>query len=304
MVKNRLNCESILGKDREAMSFANKEDYAVCRKLHKQYGTTYYLSSRIFPEPLRSRTDAIYGFVRTADEWVDNPGNHTKEWMHQQIEDFRTELSNGLKGQCPHSPAMRAFVDVVILTKIPIEEPMMFLDAMAQDIDVHRYETFEDLCGYMRGSAASVGMMMAYASETPMSDVIRNQAIILANAMQMTNFLRDVQEDAARGRIYLPLEDLRSFGVPEEDVLMGSFTPSMKKLIEFEIERTRNMYADGEQGIPYLPKTAQKAVKTARVLYSRILDRIEMQNYNVFAQRARTSRAEKLWVAAKIYLSP
>lgn len=287
----------------QSTHFASPADFAQCRKLHKEYGTTYYLSSRIFPEPLRSRTDAIYGFVRTADEFVDNPNGQSKDWMRATIDRFRAELQNGVLGRRPESAAMRAFVDVLTASNIPIEEPMMFLDAMAQDIDVDRYPTMDDLNQYMRGSAASVGMMMAHASETPMTRGIRNQAIVLANAMQMTNFLRDIQEDAQRGRIYLPLTDLEKFEVPEGDILNSQFTPRVKNLIEFEIERTRQMYLEGEKGIPELPKTAQKAVLTARILYSRILDRIEMQGCNVFAQRARTSKAEKLWIAAKIYLS-
>jgi 15-cis-phytoene synthase len=118
--------------------------------------------------------------------------------------------------------------------------------------------------------------------------------------MQLTNFLRDIAEDAARGRIYLPIEDLESFGVSEEEILAGMVTDRFIRLMKFEIERARALYRIADAGIPYLPSEARLAVTIARVLYARILNRIESIGYDVFQARARTTRSEKVVVALRV----
>jgi 15-cis-phytoene synthase len=127
-------------------------------------------------------------------------------------------------------------------------------------------------------------------------------AMALGEAMQMTNFLRDVAEDWQRGRIYLPVEDMEMFGVREVDIAAGEATDGFRALVRFEIERTRALYAAADPGIPLLPPRARKAVTLARVLYSRILDRIEAQDCDVFRGRARTSRIEKAVALARVGL--
>jgi phytoene synthase len=176
----------------------------------------------------------------------------------------------------------------------------LFLDAMAQDLTVTRYATYEDLRGYMRGSACAVGVMMCYVVQAGESPEMLASARALGEAMQLTNFLRDVGEDVRRGRIYLPQEDLASFGVGEPEILAGIRSDRFINLMKFEIARARALYAVADRGIPMLPAEAQKAVRLARILYSRILDRIEDRKYDVFGGRARTSRTEKLAVAARV----
>lgn len=278
----------------EKPSFASEEDYAVCRRLHKSYGTTYFLASRTFPEPIRSRTDAVYGFVRVPDEWTDNPGAMTPDQVKDRLTDFRRQLLEGVEGKRPEHPAMRAFVDVVGETDIPLEEPIAFLDAMEADLAVDRYGSFKELCCYMRGSAAAVALMMCQITGTRPEGEVKERAIALANAMQMTNFLRDVEEDARRGRIYLPQEDLNRFAVTEAEVLEGQFSERFRCLMEFEIKRTRDLYAWGEIGIPLLPKRTQRAVRIARRLYSMILNHLEAQGCSPYEGRARTTKWEKV----------
>jgi phytoene synthase len=154
----------------------------------------------------------------------------------------------------------------------------------------------------MRGSAAAVGVMMCYALGVPMNPTRKAAACDLGYGMQMTNFLRDVAEDATRGRVYIPVEDLERFGLSVDDVFEGQFDDRWQSLIRFEINRTRNLYASADAEIDKLPGQVRKAVKLARILYSRILNRIEDQKGNVFLGRVRTSKFEKMAVAARVVL--
>ena len=277
--------------------FATASDHAECRKLHRKFGTTYFFASRRLPAQLRRRVHALYGFVRVPDEWVDNPRKMSPPEREQKLNEYRNELIRGMDGVSPTVPVLRAFCDVAREVSMPLDEPLTFLDAMEQDLYTTRYETYEDLREYMRGSAASVGLMMCHLLEVPMDDMIQSAAISLAEAMQLTNFLRDVGEDIRRGRIYLPMADMNRFLGSEDGILREEVTRTFVRLMKYEIERARGLYSEADLGIPLLPKDVQPAVKLARILYSRILDRVEERNYDVFNGRARTSATEKITTA-------
>jgi phytoene synthase len=243
---------------------------------------------------------ALYGFVRVPDEWVDNARNMSVVRRHKILNDYRSQLIRGLDGVSPSHPALRAFCDVMHVSGFGLEEPLLFLDAMVQDLSIGRYATYEDLRGYMRGSAGSVGVMMCAILQAERSETVTASAVALGEAMQLTNFIRDVAEDARRGRIYLPLQDLDRFGVTQEDVLTGNCTEQFRALLAFEVARARQLYAIADPAIAILPRRSRKAVKVARILYSRILDRVERMNYDVFRGRARTSKLEKLRVLIQV----
>lgn len=278
-------------------AYASPADYELCRRLHRRYGTTYYFATARFPAETRRRVHALYGFVRVPDEWVDNPSG---EDPCRLLASYRAELQRGLTGARPEHPALRAFCDVAREVGIAHEEPLCFLDAMAMDLSVARYPDYGALERYMRGSAAAVGLMMCDVLRAGDDAAMRASARALGNAMQLTNFLRDVGEDSRRGRIYLPQDELAAFGVGEEEILAGQVTERFVRLAKFQVERARELYAVADRGIPMLPPEARKPVRLARVLYSRILDRIEARGYDVFGGRARTSKVEKLAVAARV----
>lgn len=283
--------------------FATPEDRAFCRDIHRKHGTTYYFATSRFPKPMRERVHALYAFVRVPDEWVDNPQGLSLEERRRLLDDWGAQLERGVAGHRPDHPGMRAFVDLVNEVGMPLDEPRCFLEAMATDLWKERYADYSELEAYMRGSAAAVGLMMLHAMEIPVDDARREAAMSLGNAMQMTNFLRDVGEDLKRGRIYLPLADMVEFGVSVASVEAGQLTPEFAALMQFEIERTRRLYAASDAEIERLPDVMRRPVKLARILYSRILDRIEQRGYDVFSGRARTSKSEKLAVAARLLLT-
>lgn len=280
--------------------FASRADHDLCRKIHRQYGTTYYFASRFFPYRIQRRVNAVYAFVRIPDEWVDNPQGRSESQRLDLIEAWRGQLYAGLSGRAPNHPAMRAFVDAVREAGIPLQEADAFLDAMAMDVWKTRYDTYDDLRGYMRGSASAVGVMMCHAMDAAPDDDTLGRAYALGEAMQLTNFLRDVGEDADRGRLYLPLEDLEAYQVSENQILQKRFSPEFRELMRFQVCRARKLYYYSDAGLARLPKRAQKAVMVARLLYAGILDVIEGQSHDVFQRRARTSKTTKIRCATQV----
>lgn len=282
--------------------FSSPEDIEQCRVIHKKFGTTYYYSSLRFPKRIQWRVHAIYAFVRVPDEWVDNPGELTPEDRLTLLRDWKDQMIRGLNGERPDHFAMRAFCDAASESRIPIEEMLLFLNAMEMDISKCRYETYEELRDYMRGSASAIGVMMCYAmcARTDYDTIARAKA--LGEAMQLTNFLRDINEDLGRGRIYLPLEDIARFGLTEKDIKRGIVTAQFKELMKFEINRARELYLQSDFGIYKLPPKMRKAVLLSRLLYSQILDQIEKNDYDVFSHRAHTTSVHKAKCALRVIL--
>ena len=283
-------------------NYASASDIEQCRRIHKKFGTTYYYSTLRFPKRIQWKVHAIYAFVRVPDEWVDNPGEMDCSQRLSLLKDWRDQLIRGIEGKCPEHFAMRAFCDAAAESRIPLNEALLFLDAMEMDVSKSRYQTYEELERYMRGSASAIGVMMCYAmcARTDFDTISRAKA--LGEAMQLTNFLRDISEDLDRGRIYLPLEDMKRFGVTESDLRSKVVTPQFKDLMKFEIDRARKLYLDSDYGIYKLPPKMRKAVLLSRLLYSQILDRIEAQDYDVFRQRARTNSLHKARCAMRVML--
>lgn len=282
-------------------TFAIESDYAECARLHRQYGTTYYFASRRLPLEMRRRVDAVYGFVRVPDEWVDNPNDLEPERTRMRLHAYRQELLAAGFGVAPNEPVLSAFADTVSACDIPLEEPLVFLDAMEADIDKTRYANYEELKVYMRGSAAAVGLMLIYVLGADRDEVTKSAAVALGEAMQLTNFLRDVGEDWDRGRIYIPQTELAQFGVSEASIADKVVTDSFRNLAEFSVKRARKLFSASDSSIAILPPDAKNGVMLARVLYEKILDKIEENDYDVFNKRARTTPQEKMAAAWNVW---
>jgi len=169
------------------------------------------------------------------------------------------------------------------------------------DLTVESYQTWEDLLGYMDGSAAVIGeMMLPILEPTDLAAAIPH-ARDLGNAFQLTNFLRDIAEDLDRNRQYVPQEDLRRFGV---DLTDRRCTPEFAELMKFEIARCRELYASADIGIAMLPERSARCIRAAHTLYSRILTQIENQNYDVFVSRATVSTSSKAVVVGQMVTPP
>ena len=275
--------------------------YEHCRLINRHYGKTYYFSTYFFPRPLRPAVYALYAWVRYPDEWVDNPNGLPLNQQRDRLRQWRDATADALKTGASDHPVLAAWADAAHRYEIPTQYMRDFLEAMEMDLTVARYETFADLQKYTWGSASVVGLMMCHLIGATRADAIPH-ATSLGLAMQLTNFLRDVGEDwRQRGRIYLPMEDLERFGVTAEDIAAQRMTENLCALIRFEAERTREIYAHADAGMSFIPRECRLPVRLARLLYARILDKIERNGCDVLTQRAHVSTGEKLRVLVSEY---
>jgi 15-cis-phytoene synthase len=271
--------------------------YELCRRVHKDHSKTYYFSTSLFPKEVRPHVHALYGFLRYADEIVDNPGKTSLEDQLIGLEAFEEETLAAVAGEAVSNPILRAFANTVLAHDIGTDLIAAFIKSMKMDTCVFRYPTYENLAEYTYGSAAVVGLIMCQVVGVSGKGAAEH-AEALGVAMQLTNFLRDVKEDWARGRVYLPLEDLERFGYAEEELGRGVVDERFVALMRFEISRTRALYEVADKGMRYIPRGRRYPVVVARRLYEAILGRIEKQSYDVFTGRAETTLPHKLRIAA------
>jgi len=265
--------------------------FETCRKLHQQYGRTYYLATQLLPLYKRPYVWALYGFARYADEFVDSLTDPHPEQLVAWSHTFLDAIGSGETDD----PVCLAMMHTMRRWLIPRAHVEAFLEAMRLDITVNRYRTYADLERYMYGSAAVIGLQMLPILQ-PVAPEAGARARALGEAFQMSNFIRDVGEDLRRGRIYLPLEDLDAFGVTEDALQRGVVTAPVRELIRFEIERTRRLYAFAEPGIDMLHPTSRDCVRTAFTLYGEILDAVEEAHYQVLSRRVGVPLSRRLQV--------
>jgi phytoene synthase len=269
--------------------------YEECRKLHATHGKTYYLATLLLPPAKRPYVWALYGFARYADEFVDSLETPDPQALLDWGAAFLDGLSAAPASAQTH-PVSLAMTHTMRRWHIPRAHVEAFLDSMRMDITVTDYPTYADLEKYMYGSASVIGLQMLPILE-PVTPEAAARARALGEAFQMSNFIRDVGEDLTRGRVYLPQEDLRTFGVTREILARGAVTPSVRELLRFEIERTRALYAFAEPGIDMLHPTSRDCVRTAFTLYGGILDAVEAAHYQVLTQRVSVPLTRRLAVA-------
>jgi phytoene synthase len=280
-----------------AVPAALRDAYRECRRLTRRHGTTYYCATQVLPAARRPHVQALYGFCRHADEIVDAQDGASVARRRARLDDLgaalHTALAAGATGP-EAEPAVAAVAHTAATFGIDPSCFERFLRSMALDLTVDSYRSWDDLCDYMDGSAAVIGEMML-----PVLGACDPRAVGAARdlglAFQLTNFIRDVGEDLDRGRVYLPVEDLERFGV---DVTARTVTPAWRALVRFEIDRAAALYSSADEGIELLPAWSARSIRTARVLYARILDEVVANDYDVFSMRARVPTVTKLAVAA------
>ena len=280
------------------------ESYALCREFNKRHGTTYYWSTKVLPRLKRRHVHALYAFARYADDIVDEiPSQGGRdvptEVRAAALADFGDRFFNDLAAGSSNDPVLKAVVHTVRAFDIEIDAFHRFLRSMTMDLTIDSYESWDDLVVYMDGSAAVIGEMMLPILEPTDYDLALPHARDLGNAFQLTNFLRDIDEDLDRGRQYIPIEDSKKF---DADLTTRSVTPEFVALMQFEIQRCRDLYRSADIGISMLPERSAKCVRAAHTLYGRILDKIEAQHYDVFTSRASVSTPEKAAMVARLLL--
>lgn len=266
-----------------------------CRALTKEFGTSYFYATQLFPREKRLATYALYSFFRLPDEIVDTERIDMKEKLATFKSDWEAAYGGGLVSE----PVLTATAKVFKKYDIPFSLSVDFLAAMEQDISKERYETYANLQDYMYGSAEVVGLMMSYVVGFS-DDSALQYAKKLGEAMQYTNFLRDIGEDYDdRGRIYIPRETLETYGVTEEMIREKRLTTEFKEMMADQVEFTRKLYTKAEPGIAMLNMDGRFAVRAASRLYEGILDKIIAADYDVLNNRVYTTKLDKLKLLCK-----
>lgn len=292
------------------------EAYEYCRKITAEYAKTFYLGSLLMPMEKRQAIWAIYAWCRNTDELVD--GAKAQFTTKDTLIEWEKKLEATFAGH-PVDDTDVALADAVHHYPLDIQPFRDMIAGQQMDLYRNRYETFEELKLYCYRVAGTVGLMsnsvlgidQKKGSGVPWERYKEpynpeKEAVALGIAMQLTNILRDVGEDARRGRIYLPLQDLAAFNYTEKDLLAGVNDDRWKAMMRFQIKRARDYYKQAEKGIRYLIRDSHLPVWASLILYQGILDSIERNNYDVFNKRAFVKKPIKMasipvaWLRAQV----
>jgi len=286
----------------------SQEAQAYCTALAKRSGSNFYYSFFFLPPDRRDAMHAVYAFCREVDSVVDepepgsNPHDRLARWREELAGQYRTERNTVSPPVEVLSPVMTCLGGHIRRLGIPREYFDDIIAGVAMDLTIKRYATFRDLYQYCYRVASAVGLvcLKIFGARAPEA---QTYAINLGIAFQLTNILRDLKTDGARGRIYLPMEDLTRFGHSEQDLLAGAYTPAFVNLMEFECRRAQEYYRVAEAALPEADRRALVPAEIMRAIYHTILERIEACHYRVFSRRITLSPPHRLAVALKAWLA-
>ncbi|HVI07488.1 MAG TPA: squalene synthase HpnC [Candidatus Binatia bacterium] len=279
-----------------APTLAEAQDY--CRRLARTHYENFSVATWFLPKRLRQDFFNVYAYCRISDDLGDEVGDAAASLA--LLDQWQTELDACYAGN-PRHPVFVALAETVRKFEIPQHEFSDLLVAFRQDQSVTRFETFDDVLAYCRYSANPVGHLVLYLCGY--GDAGRQQlSDYTCTALQLANFWQDVSVDYAKGRIYLPLEDLRRFAVTEDSIAQGRNTPAFRAMMKFEVQRAREWF---ERGLPLMGKVSSELALDIE-LFSRggqeILNAIERQDFAVLGRRPEISKPRKLALVARAVL--
>lgn len=276
-------------------SFEMGMAFDICAAVAKEHSKSFFMATALLPQEKREAVRVLYAFCRIVDDIVDES---TAEDRDVQLAYWRSVVA-GLRAPEDGDMIAKAWLYIMRKHHIPARYALQLIDGVARDLGQVRYETFEDLSTYCYGVASTVGLMSMYIIGFRSTEALR-YAINLGVALQLTNILRDVGEDARNGRVYLPAQELQAFGISEAELLEGKLSPKWLEFMKYQIFRVRDIYAEAEKGIPFLEADGQLAVAAASGFYRAILDVIEENKYDVFTRRASLGALRKLAMVPSI----
>ena len=270
--------------------------YRYCRRVARSRARNFYYSFVLLPRPQRDAMCAMYAFMRYCDDLSDEPGA-----TRAAIERWRADLDQALAGRFSGHPVWPAFHDAVRRFAIPHQYFREMIDGVASDVEPRRIETFDQLHRYCYQVASVVGLTTVhiFGFDSPAALPLAERCGV---AFQLTNILRDIREDAGLGRIYLPAEDLRRFGVTEEDLRSGNRSPAFVELMRFEAARARACYEESRPLLELVSAHSRPSLWALIEIYSRLLERIERSGYDVFARRIRLPARQKAGIVLRALL--
>ena len=270
-----------------------------CTDLARRSGSNFYYSFFFLPQERRDAMHAVYAFCHEVDGAVDDPAPGSDPRVH--LAHWRADVAalyrqNGDGGAHSSNPIIICLADHIRRLGIPQEYFDEIIAGVEMDLSINRYATFGDLYQYCYRVASVVGLvcLKIFGARAPES---QTYAVNLGVAFQLTNILRDLKVDGARGRIYLPTEDLTRFGYGEQELLAGASTPAFTNLMEFECRRAQEYYRAAEAALPESDRRALLPAEIMRAIYHTVLERIEASRYDVFARRVTLSPPRRVAVA-------
>ncbi len=264
-----------------------KRAYRASADVIRQHSRTFRLASRLLPRAKRDAARALYAFCRLSDDLVD----HVETASLAALESWRRRALHDCPA--PDDLLVIAWRDTQLRYGIPVVYAEQLLDGVARDLVQTRYDTFAELTEYCYGVASTVGLMSMYVTGFSGPEAIP-YAVKLGVALQLTNILRDVGEDWAMGRLYLPLEELADFGITESAIAAGSVDARWRAFMRFQIERVRHLYQESLPGIALLHRDGRLGIAAAAELYGAILTDLEAHGMDNLTRRSHLSAGDKL----------
>jgi phytoene synthase len=302
--------------------------YSVCRHIARSAAKNFYYGFMALPARKRNALSAVYAFMRRADDISDDPSTPAEQ-RREKLKEWMNSFRRVVEGERTDDPVLFALADSQKRYNIPLDLLEKLVQGTGMDVPLPQpqngggtapklhYETFDQLYDYCYHVASVVGLVCIriFGYRDPRAEKLAEKTGV---AFQLTNILRDVKEDAALGRVYLPREDFARFGIDTHVLTNGSSTPtdpksgpvggpgspqaSMRELLEFEALRARAYYRAAEELLPLINEDSQAALWTLVEIYRRLLEKIIARNYDVFSERVSLSPAEKLSLMVKGWL--
>lgn len=266
-----------------------RPSYRLCSEIARREARNFYYSFLLLPPSRRRSMCALYAFMRHTDDLADEPGEPDAKRL--ALASWRSELQAALADpSSARSPILPALVDTVHRHQIPPRYLLDVLDGVEMDLEARAYPTFDDLYTYCYRVASAVGLccihIWGFRSDAGRAEQLAESCGI---ALQLTNILRDVREDAARGRIYLPLEDLARFGVDPSELASSTLSPRLHDLLKFQADRAYDYYARACPLVGLVAPVGRPVLRAIVGIYRSLLDEIARRGYNVLDRRVSLS---------------
>jgi len=288
------------------------EAYDYCRRVTQRASKTFYWGSVFLPQPKRRAVWAVYALCRIVDDIVDEEMHpDTPQVGHlngssnpkRELDYWRSSLERVYeRGSAidEKNSVQVAWSELLEHYPVPLAPVLDLLDGVEMDLNINRYQSFDELYPYCYRVAGTIGLLTSpifgYQDESALQ-----HAVDLGVALQLTNILRDIGEDAQRNRIYLPQDEMQRFGYTEQDLMAGVVNDAFCELVRFQMGRANDYYQRSQPGISLLSPDCRLAIRLSGTLYRGILDRIHINNYNVFTKRASVPLKTKLAAASQYW---
>lgn len=270
-----------------------------CQEKAAASGSSFYYSFLFLPAERRRAITALYAFCREVDDVVDDGAE--PQVAATKLAWWRVEVANLFAGS-PRHPVTRALLPFLQTYSVSQQKLLEIIDGMEMDLRQSRYLDWPALETYCYRVAGVVGLLAAgifgYRDERTLE-----YARKLGIAFQLTNIIRDVGEDARKNRVYVPMEDLRRFGVPASDILQAKDTPAFRELMRFEAQRARAYYGEAMAALPAIDRRAQRPGLVMAAIYRALLQEIERDDFRVLSQRTSLTPLRKFWIAWTTWIS-